>query len=321
MTLTIHTFKVTSILRSFLLALSYGVYISTSILCLQWLYSDGDRSGRGGGKKFMLIVSVVLFLLETAGLATYFKATLLAQNLDRRGYNIFNTIYNSIGAPIYQIADAVQIYRCWVVYGYAWRIICLPILLWISSVALSVYAVRLCLLGLNGETDRSLSRVSQTWSEFFACSIVISVYATTAIVYRIVSVTRHSINRTGRLRQTWRIVAESGALHTLSGILILIANALFSQNVSSKRYATFQGVADAMHNSIAGIAFNLILIRVYDQHRQGAAGEDKTSNSQFINTNMGQLSTIQFRSAEMTDLTRPHTPLVSHSNTDNKLVL
>ena len=67
------------------------------------------------------------------------------------------------------------------------------------------------------------------------------IYLKAAIVYRIVRVTRNSVNRSGRLHQTWRIIAESGALYTLSTTVNLIATVLVGQDNS---YELFQAIAD-----------------------------------------------------------------------------
>ncbi|KAF8632100.1 hypothetical protein AX15_002053 [Amanita polypyramis BW_CC] len=295
--------QLTSILRLFVFALSYGIYFTTTIHCLRWLlYKGGGQTRREKGNISMLAVCFALFLFETVGLAAYFKATLEAQNLNNRDYNIFNTVYDWLEAAIYQIVDAVQIYRCWVVYNHSWKIIIFPVVFWFSCMALSGYGYYLCLLKLGGAANKS-SLLSQIWGGFFACSMVISIYATTAIVLRIVPVARKSNDRTGRLHQTWRIVAESGALHTFSSIINLIANMLFSQNLDSERYEIFLMVIDPIGTSMAGIAFNLISIRVGQQRRRGTVVQDKTSDSQFIGRNGGQLSTMQFHSTETADST------------------
>ncbi|KAF8632092.1 hypothetical protein AX15_002047 [Amanita polypyramis BW_CC] len=244
MTLTISAVQVSSIVRSFTLALTYGVYVTTSIHCLRWLVRND-----GGYKRWnaiMLTVFIALFLLLTTALASYLKATFVVQDLDRKGYNIFNIIYNVAESSIYQVVDAVLIYRCWVVYGHAWKIIYLLIFFWISGMGLTGYGLYLYSLEASGVTNKLLSRASQIWGGFFACNIVLNIYATVAIVCRIASVARRSNNSSARFHQTWHIVAESGALYTLSSIINLVAVALFSQNPNSERNLIFLAVIDPM---------------------------------------------------------------------------
>ncbi|KAF8626883.1 hypothetical protein AX15_004651 [Amanita polypyramis BW_CC] len=302
MTLTGHTIKVTSVIHLFVLALEYGIYLTTAVHFLRALVCNN------GGRRntFTLTVSVALFLSLTAMVATNFKATIVVQDLEHRPYNILNTAYNALQIPIFQIVDAVLIYRCWVVYGRAWKIICVPILLWFLTLAFSTYATYVFVLELtkDGVTDKLLARSAQFSSGFAASNIALNIYATIAIVYRVISVTKHSGNQSGRLHQTWRIIAESGALYTLSSIMNLIASILFSRNPNSESYVVFLAVADPSAPSMACVAFNLILIHVYQQRQQiSATNRDipLSSDSLFVKDKRRQLSPMRFFSTETTD--------------------
>ncbi|KAF8632095.1 hypothetical protein AX15_002049 [Amanita polypyramis BW_CC] len=245
----------------------------------------------------------MLFLLQTATLAVNLKRALVVTTLDHRDYNILNTIDAALELPVDLILNIVLIYRCWVVYGYSWKIICLPILFCISTPPLSIYKIYVYVLELNGVTNEFLSRVSQVSSGRLACNIVTNTYTTTAIVYRIVSVARGT-NRSGYLHRAWHIVAESGALYTLSGILSLIGNALFSKNPDSVPYTMFQATVDPLDSNIASVAFNLILIRVYQQREQRKMDQNvpMISICSSPKTREGQLSTIQFYGTGIADL-------------------
>ncbi|KAF8632091.1 hypothetical protein AX15_002046 [Amanita polypyramis BW_CC] len=317
---SIYSVQVPSIINSFEQALLYGIYITTFVHCLRWPVHSGGGWRREKRNLSMLIVSVAIFLLQTAALAASFKTTLMALNLDVKGYDLVNTINSAIEYTTYQIVDAVLIYRCWVVYHHSWRIICLPAFFWISSVALSNYNIYNYASALVVTEAHTLNRLrlmsTQIWDAFFACNIAINLYATTAIVYRIVPVARISMDRFGRLHQTWRIVAESGALYTLSSIIFLVSIALYGVDPSRERYQIFLVVANAISITVAGVAFNLILIRVNQQRRERVMDQEKSSDLRFVNDDEVQLSTIQFHRTGATDLTLPEHPSVIHSNTD-----
>ncbi|KAF8634104.1 hypothetical protein AX15_001071 [Amanita polypyramis BW_CC] len=217
----------------------------------------------------------------------------------------------------FQIVDAVLIYRCWIVYGHSWKIICLPIFFWTSGMALGSYLLYVYVLVVRNTSRRDIAQrlalmSYHIWEAYFVCNIMINVYATVSIVYRIARVARKSINHPDRLHQTWRIVAESGALYTLSTIMNLIATV-----VSGEGYELFELVADPINLSMAGIAFNLILIRVGQQRQQKTVGQDKSSSPQSVNNKIGPpLSTIRFHGTEATDSTLSQSSYILQSNTD-----
>ncbi|KAF8633179.1 hypothetical protein AX15_001478 [Amanita polypyramis BW_CC] len=220
----------------------------------------------------------------------------------------------------FQVVDAVLIYRCWVIHSYAWQVICLPLFFWVSSVALSSYDFYVYALELDTTNPYTVYRLSsltfQIWDGFFACNIIINTYATIAIVYRFVRIVRDSVIRSGRLYQTWHIVAESGALYTFSTVVNLIATALISQDPNYERFQLFKVIADPINFSMAGIAFNLILIRVHQQRKQGIVDQDKSLDLQFVNSRRGRpLSTIQFSSAGEVNSTLSQNHSILHPNT------
>ncbi|KAF8622792.1 hypothetical protein AX15_006722 [Amanita polypyramis BW_CC] len=321
---TVHTIQISSIFESFICALAYGIYITTFGHCLRWLfYNDGGRIRLERGNAPMLIVSIVIFLLETTELATSFRGALAAQNLNPLIYNILNTTNNAIEYTLYQIVDAVLIYRCWVVYGRSYKIICLPILFWISSVALTTYAIYLyaVTLTLEAADQETLYKVSilvaKIWDGFFSCNIATNIYATTAIVYRIVQVTKNSVLGSGRLHRTWRIIAESGVLYTTATIINLIGASLVSRSPAYEPYVLFQATVDPININMAGIAFNLILIRVGQQRQQGTVDYDKSSDPQLANDKSRPiLSVIRFHNAEGTSSTSTQNTSALHSNMD-----
>ncbi|KAM6499054.1 hypothetical protein JOM56_004562 [Amanita muscaria] len=303
-----------SIVNSFVQANVYGIYVTTLILCLRWLlFQDESLKRREKLNIPMLTISIAVFLLQTAGLATCFQTTLELQDPNSQGFSTLNTINSAVEYTTLQIVDAVLIYRCWVVYGYSWKIVLLPLFLWISSVVLSSYDISLYVLDINTTDPDTAARINvlslQIWDGFFACNIAINIYATTAIVYRIVSVMKDSINSSNRLSQTWRIIAESGALYTISTIVNLVATVLIGIDAMNNSYSLFQLTADPINFTMAGIAFNLILIRVGQQR---VADQNKSS----VNKRSQWLSTLRFRNPRATEKSSSQDPSTLHSSMD-----
>ncbi|KAF8624575.1 hypothetical protein AX15_005806 [Amanita polypyramis BW_CC] len=179
--------RIPTIVYSFVQALVFGAYVTTFIHCLRWLLHGGKGwSRREGGNVSILIVSIGIFLLQTVGLATSFKATLEIQSLGSTGYNLYNTITNAVQYTTFEVVDAVLIYRCWVVYNNSWKIICLPVFLWISSVVISSYDIYIYvrILGTTdpGTIDKLTSLALPIWDGFFACNIAINIYATSMYI-------------------------------------------------------------------------------------------------------------------------------------------
>ncbi|KAF8626459.1 hypothetical protein AX15_004864 [Amanita polypyramis BW_CC] len=107
---TARNIQTATIVSSSVSALAYGAYLTTFIHCLRWLvYNNEGWSRRDARNISMLIVSIALFLLQTAGLASYFEGALIAHDLNVRGYDLSNAI-NSITEYItFHIVDAVLV--------------------------------------------------------------------------------------------------------------------------------------------------------------------------------------------------------------------
>ncbi|KIL64723.1 hypothetical protein M378DRAFT_11283 [Amanita muscaria Koide BX008] len=91
---------------------------------------------------------------------------------------------------------------------------------------------------------------------FYVGNITLNVYATVAIIYRILRVP----NRSRRLRKTCRIIIESGLLYTLPTLVYAI-----TVTILLGKSDPITSLADAIKFSMTGIAFNLLLIRVYEE--------------------------------------------------------
>ncbi|KAF8330666.1 hypothetical protein F5887DRAFT_999837 [Amanita rubescens] len=150
----------------------------------------------------------------------------------------------------YIITDSVLIFRCWAVYNRSWRIIVLPFLLLlynITALILMMYWDATTMGAVSTSFDDQLIGVR---ASYFASTIIISIYATSAIV---VKIWRNTVSR-HLCRFTIRVVAESGLLYTITTIVTFCMIFLTVPGGSQ--------IAAAINLPVSGIAYHLILIRV-----------------------------------------------------------
>ncbi|PFH47645.1 hypothetical protein AMATHDRAFT_6561 [Amanita thiersii Skay4041] len=101
-----------------------------------------------------------------------------------------------------------------------------------------------------------------------------------AIIYRIWSASRQSTGMSGyNLRLTIRIIAESGFIYTVTNIATLISLVVSSEPVYNEIAIIVSEVFSAINYPVAGIAFNLILIRVAQQRASSDVVESQESVS------------------------------------------
>ncbi|KIL67000.1 hypothetical protein M378DRAFT_323465 [Amanita muscaria Koide BX008] len=205
---------------------------------------------------------------------------------------VFSIVNITIENATILIADGVLIYRCWIVFDKPWRVILLPTMLWLADLAFAlmfaVYQVSLY-LSLRQIIDYPLSM--EMWTLFYAFNIAINIYTTLAIIYRIWRVARNSASTDlGHLYNVSRILAESGILLTITSAMNLGATA----NYMGPMPYVIRPTMDALHFSMTGITFNLILIRTGSEGAR--LGSDYTPDSKSDVGLGGQesLSTLQF---------------------------
>ncbi|KIL56988.1 hypothetical protein M378DRAFT_16570 [Amanita muscaria Koide BX008] len=273
-----------SVIVTFVQAILYGFYIATLLLCIRWLlYDDEGWSLRKRVSWPMVVVATIIFLFSTTSLGTSLWRTIAAIiGGDKVMAQRLNLVNGAMENATIVVVDAVLIYRCWVVYVKSWRMILPLLVLWLADI---IFAI-LFLAEHAGWTP-------QLWIGFYACNIIINIYATTAIIYRIIRVVEGTGKnpRRGALFTTARILIESGLLYTSASILNLIAGFLGQD----PKYDLLSFIADIVNFSMAGIAFNLILIRVR-QEGASRSGSSYTDSSGPV-SNKEKLSTLRFNNA------------------------
>ncbi|KAM6502913.1 hypothetical protein JOM56_002890 [Amanita muscaria] len=314
-----------NVFATFLQAILFGLYLASLAHCLRWQILDDE--GWRLRKKIswaMLIVAVLLFLFSTIDLAISLYMTIAAVQGDIRSYSYPWAVNTVLEISSMLITDAVLIYRCWVVYARSLRIVCLPILFWISFFTSSILCTFYYTVLLNPKNAESAFHATILQYRFYillyCANIATNIYATTAIVFRILKVAKgNSSNSNGskRLHNVCRILAESGILFTSTSILSLVAIITESQ----LELRLFGDLTLVLNFAATGITFNLILIRV-GQDRISNTYDDSCTNLQSPD-NGGVLTTLQFQDhiSDITTITGDLTSKVDRDMQDSIVLI
>ncbi|KAF8178704.1 hypothetical protein BJ912DRAFT_1146192 [Pholiota molesta] len=259
---------------TFVSALFYGLYLSTVFHCLRWLvFADEGRKTRRKINWAMVSITIVLWALSTTSRALDLRSSMIVVEnqttpavdpLQSATMLLWMDVLSCTNAAVSTLlADAVLIYRCWIIYAKSHWVVALPILLWLGGLVLTV-------LQAYSELAPSPS-ILKTWKlvntavrpgtimmPFWALTIVLNSYVTFMIVRRIYLVARVSKASVAKpaihqLQFVMRILIESGSLY------LAVAIAQFISWWTPNGYAIF--IISSINMSMTGIAFNLILIR------------------------------------------------------------
>ncbi|KIL59928.1 hypothetical protein M378DRAFT_131077 [Amanita muscaria Koide BX008] len=271
-------------------AILFGLYSASFIHCVRWLLFE-DEGWRVRKKvSWSLVTTTLLIFFLSMGLlcAGWMKRFGASGRLRPVIWSLDILDCNGIQCSILIVIDGVLIHRCWTVSSKNWFIISFPLVLWcfcLTCAILSFYCNLMFLFffssGLHGQ-DLALQQCFMPYDSvvplaFYTCNIVINIYTTTVLVYKIWCAVKNSVG-TNRLYKLCRVLTESGILYTLSSIVYLISW-IRNYSVVSKHaieYITlstepfllqpFAGqIAMNIGMFIPGIAFNLIIIRVGEQ--------------------------------------------------------
>ncbi|PFH47137.1 hypothetical protein AMATHDRAFT_68350 [Amanita thiersii Skay4041] len=206
------------------------------------------------------------------------------------------------------LADSVLIYRCWVVYSRNWRVIVLPISLWVAYVGFSGLFLYTSAYKTLSEVPvpYTISRLYQAAiAACYICTIGINTYCTSFIIHRIWRVTRLTTGAASptSVSFTIQVIAESGLLYTITSILGLIAGmaSLGVKNTASRFAAA---IFSAINYNMTGIAFNLLLIRVA-QKRTSSSPEAYTTGPSIPMFNIRHVSNMTAGSIQSANTKEP----------------
>jgi len=152
------------------------------------------------------------------------------------------------------LADAVLIWRCWILYAKSWRVIIFPSILWVATLVftpVTPYVAR----GGSNTFNKYVVLVIPYWT----CTLVLNLTCTGLITYRFLRHKREValITSLGNGKQTLSmrlmvIIMESGVLYAVTTIPVLISQILKNESLF---------ITTGMSLGLTAIAFNLIIIR------------------------------------------------------------
>ncbi|KIJ24880.1 hypothetical protein M422DRAFT_274244 [Sphaerobolus stellatus SS14] len=257
-------------------ALFLGLYLPTLFRCLRWLlWTDEGWKLR---KKIDWTILIVTLLIAACVLID--KAVSLQSKMQSLEPGIVPQPQRggTVNAPNWVdivictasnmgilLADAVLIFRLWHVYGKSLRIAILPILLWLGAFACTILQAYWQTVQQRG-IQTSWHPINTTvgpgpiLAPFWASTLVLNLYATPMIAFRIWRVTKDSAVDSQSLqsiRFVMRVLIESGFMY------VVVTLSHFVVWWTPNTYAI--AVVAALNIPMTGIGFNLILIRTAEK--------------------------------------------------------
>ncbi|KIL57258.1 hypothetical protein M378DRAFT_16364 [Amanita muscaria Koide BX008] len=247
---------VVAILQAFL----YALYLVSLAHALRWLlyYEEGwTLRSRDQVNWALLTTTFVVFILTTVDLVFRITASQLPFASHKVTHLKMTIAGISIEGATLVLADATLIIRCWLVYQKSWCAVCFPLVLWLGNIISLVLWIVNCTMWAFVSEVPYHQRSSFCLQLYYCLNFVTNFYATSAIVYRVWRVARASTHRhSSILYRICRVVATTGILYTCTSLPLVVAAFLLRKN------AAVYNPCDALNFSMAGITFNLFLIRI-----------------------------------------------------------
>ncbi|KAK0444693.1 hypothetical protein EV421DRAFT_1902758 [Armillaria borealis] len=248
-------------------ALCHGIYTCILSLTLWTIFSS--KQARSKARNFMAFIIILLYISATIFLAFNWAYVIHAYIKSGETYvTVLQALGSSLQAQTFRwvsgitsgintdIADAIMIWRCWIVWGRRWIVVILPILLFLGQGVFGCFALHADLYETsNWSTTPDKSEVNWT-TMYLSFSLGTTLLCTTLIIYRIVTVRRSpdGISAAARAyRGIVEILVESALLYAVSLILFIV---LIARGGAASAYPQI------IYVTITGIAPTLIVARV-----------------------------------------------------------
>ncbi|KIL61444.1 hypothetical protein M378DRAFT_855503 [Amanita muscaria Koide BX008] len=222
---------------SFMAAILFGLYLASFAHCVRWLlFEDEGWKVRKKVNRVLATTTLLVFFLSTVSISTTAALETPFSGTHAPAYFSAVTILSStalIHFSILIIIDGVLIHRCWIVFSKNWFIICFPLALWCSSLICAIISFYCDISLALYTTDPAIRKefmvktctvgpyVGMDLLTFCVCNIVVSIYTTSALVYKIWRAAKNNAGTNHLLYRTSRILTESGILHTFPSVLYL----------------------------------------------------------------------------------------------------
>ncbi|KIL59304.1 hypothetical protein M378DRAFT_169473 [Amanita muscaria Koide BX008] len=248
------------LIETIIQAVLYVLYLTSLAFALRWLlYKEEGWTLRSRREVnwILLTTAILLFAFSTWGIVILTLLLLSSIGKFESNNEVISERLLIAGTTseilTYLIIDAVLIFRCWSVYQRSWRAVCIPLLLWLSNIVLTAIFVFYSATGFKEDTP---FRILPAAAIFYCCNFATNLYTTSAIIYRVRRIANANNNGQSILYRVCRIVAGTGVLYASTSLAVVVATFLMPNDPVA------YSVCNAINFSMAGIAFNLLLIRV-----------------------------------------------------------
>ncbi|KAK0484595.1 hypothetical protein IW261DRAFT_846894 [Armillaria novae-zelandiae] len=325
-----------SIVALFLESAAWGVFLVTFGLCLRSLLwtKSGLKSWPEINRPMLLvclampIFATVQVALNTIRALESLGPTGISEQFTNLGSAAEVLKFTCVNVQTL-IGDGILTYRCWIVYGKSWAVAAVPALLWIGTLVTTVLNI-VVISHIHSEALTAPTSLRPIISSFWGISIALNIITTCLIVARIYSVDRmvymHSVtrlsgphsDRPNGLQRAMRIIIESGAIYT--SVAIITCATYVSGSIAVY-------ITSALEVQTAGIAFNLIIIRVHNRSHDEETRYINVSTPLYFVKGSGRTDTEigvsalgtcdEHKAAEITSSPRHFTSGPSHDDCDH----
>ncbi|RXW13945.1 hypothetical protein EST38_g11912 [Candolleomyces aberdarensis] len=308
------TFDVTAaqIVGLFMASVFYGIYLITFFSCIRvLLWRDGKMKSWGSINKMMVLAAFGMLVFGTLDVSFG-----LRRNLDAFVFQFAKGVHpadefaeisdwvNVMKFADYAaqtfIGDGILIYRCYIIFNKRWRVVVLPILMWLATAVCS--GVTVYIEATIGSGDLGQSQFEPFISSTLSLTLATNVITTALIVYRIYKIQSRAANHTVSTGSTSspysrliRTLIECGAMYTAS-IIVLFACYLADSNA-------ILPVSNSVVQ-IIGITFNLLILNI----DRGSATQPMSSLSNSAFSGSNGLALHQLRIKTVTTMVRDPMP-------------
>ncbi|RPD78889.1 hypothetical protein L226DRAFT_530766 [Lentinus tigrinus ALCF2SS1-7] len=270
-------------------AIFYGMALITVAYGLRVLLwsRDGHLKSKASINWIMVAATLAMFTIATMEVAFGFQHSLQAF-VNYTGPGGPNAVFNDDDISSWVnvmmtadyamqtfIGDGIMAYRCYVVYGGNWKIVVVPVLLWLAETACG-WVIVYIEATLHTAATLNEERLVPFITSVLSLTLAMTTMTTGLIVYRILKINSamasQSVTRVGgghKLTHIARILIESGLIYTTS-VVVFFCTFLANNN---SQYP----VSDVIVQLIP-ICFTLILIRV----DQGVAIQTSTFQQSIV---------------------------------------
>ncbi|KAI0827051.1 hypothetical protein BC628DRAFT_1502452 [Trametes gibbosa] len=241
----------------------YGTYAVLYAICI---YILAYKKGKGSPvNRPMVMATTAMFLMSTVhvivdlvrGLKAFFNAEQDALAYYAQIWDGLSIFKQALYATNNIVADGLVVYRCYVVWGYNWKIITVPVVMLISTTVCAYLAVYNFSQVHPGDNVFA-SNIAEWGTALFSLSLATNIVVTSLIATRIWWIARQASHTLGRrhaekYKNAVAIIIESGAIYSFCLMTLLI---LYCQQTNAQ-YIAYDSLAQIM-----GIVPTLIVVRV-----------------------------------------------------------